>query len=133
MATWNRAFLLGGGFRGAVYLGQWKMIGRELGQRVREKSRPARPNFFVPVEKFLKIPYRLAIQRTDRGGTMDEHPMIKTTRAFLKAIEAVETDKCINLNLGYHDKKISETFNALITEAHYMPLLSAVIINNKGE
>lgn len=63
---------------------------------------------------------------------MDEHPMIKTTKAFLTAIEAVETDECINLNLGYHDQKITETFNALVKEAHLMPILSAILLQDRN-
>lgn len=56
--------------------------------------------------------------------------MLKTTKAFLKALNDCEKDECINLNLGYHDQKIAETFRAMIAEAHFIPLLSSILIEN---
>ena len=61
-----------------------------------------------------------------------KHPMLKTTEAFLKALNDAETDECINLNLGYHDQKIAETFRTMITEAHLIPLLSSILLKDRN-
>ena len=53
-----------------------------------------------------------------------EHPIIRTARAFLVAIESAENDPCVCLNLGIHDTAILGAWGALKREAKKIPLLA---------
>ena len=60
---------------------------------------------------------------------MNEHPLIKATKDFLKAIECAENDVCIGLNVGYHDNAILTAWKALKKETNEIPLLAEEVNN----
>lgn len=64
-----------------------------------------------------------------------EHPLIRASEAFTKALMDAESDPLVNLNLGYHDIQIGLAWARLLTKTMAIPLLASYTeqhINNKG-